>query len=108
MDALRGKPRSDGFEHYMAVKRRADTYLAGADLDWLIVRPGTLLDASSTGLVNAGVSIPYSSIPRGDVAAFLAAVLFDANLNRSAIELTAGHLSIADAVNRLAPRPWRR
>ena len=108
MDALRDKPRSDGFEHYIAVKRQADTYLAGTDLDWLIVRPGTLLDAASTGQVNAGVAVPYGSIPRDDVAAFLAAALFDANLNRTAIEVTSGDVPIADAVSRLSPRPWRQ
>ena len=48
MDALRGGERSDGFEHYMAVKRSADTHLSSSDLDWLIVRPGTLLDQPAT------------------------------------------------------------
>ena len=40
MDALREQPRSEGFEHYMKVKRAADTHLAGTGLDFLIVRPG--------------------------------------------------------------------
>ena len=44
MDALRDRPRSEGFEHYMSVKRASDVYLAASDLDWLIVRPGDLLD----------------------------------------------------------------
>lgn len=91
----------------MAVKREADVYLAGSDLDWLIVRPGTLLDDPGTGHVRAGVAIPYGSIPRDDVAAFLAAALFHPGVDRTAVELTAGDEPVADAVTELAPRLWR-
>lgn len=108
MDALRDQPRSEGFEHYMAVKRQADTYLARTDLDWLIVRPGTLLDDPGTGLITAGVAIPYGSISRDDVAALLAAALFHPTLNRTAFELVSGDIPITDAVSRLSPRPWRQ
>jgi nucleoside-diphosphate-sugar epimerase len=73
MDALRDRPRAEGAEHYMRVKRAADVYLAGTDLDWLIVRPGDLLHLPGTGPINAGVSIAYGAVPRDDVAAFLAA-----------------------------------
>jgi uncharacterized protein YbjT (DUF2867 family) len=106
MDALRDRPRTEGFEHYMRVKRAADVYLAGTDLDWLIVRPGELLDVPGTGRVNAGVSIAYGGVPRDDVAAFLAASIFDPDLNRTAVELTAGDVPVEEAVARLAPRPW--
>jgi uncharacterized protein YbjT (DUF2867 family) len=107
MDAVRDQPRSDGFEHYMAVKRTADSHLAATDLDFLIVRPGTLVDDPGTGRVNAGVSIPYGAVPRDDVAAFIAASLFHPTLNRTDLELTTGDLSIADAIAGLTPRPWR-
>jgi uncharacterized protein YbjT (DUF2867 family) len=107
MDALRDRPRSEGFEHYMSVKRAADVYLAATDLDWLIVRPGDLLDTPGTGLINAGVSIPYGAVPRDDVAAFIAASLFQPHLNRAAVELTAGTVRVQEAIARLAPRPWR-
>ncbi len=107
MDALRDQPRSEGFEHYLQVKRGADVHLASTDLDFLIVRPGTLLDDAGTGRVNAGVSIPYGAVPRDDVAAFIAASLFHPDLNRTDIELTAGSTPIEEAVANLAPRPWR-
>ena len=42
MDAGRARERSEGFEHYMAVKRSADVALAASDLDWVILRPGAL------------------------------------------------------------------
>lgn len=107
MDALRAQPRSEGFEHYMKVKRAADTHLAGTDLDFLIVRPGDLLDTAGTGRVSAGMSIPYGAVPRDDVAAFIATSLFHPDLNRADIELTAGDTPIAEAVAGLAPRPWK-
>jgi uncharacterized protein YbjT (DUF2867 family) len=106
MDALRERPRSEGFEHYMRVKRAADNYLAGTELDFLIVRPGDLLDDAGTGRVNAGVSIPYGAVPRDDVAAFIAASLFRPDLNRTDVEITAGDMPIEEAVAALAPRPW--
>ena len=74
----------------------------------MIVRPGTLLDDPGTGHVNAGVAIPYGSIPRDDVAAFFAAILFHPDLNRTAVEIVSGDLPVADAVSRLFPRPWQR
>lgn len=107
MDAGRDRPRATGFEHYMAVKRQADVHLAATDLDWLIVRPGTLLDDAGTGRVRAGIAIAYGSIPRDDVAAFLAAVLFRPEINRTAVELVSGDDPVADAIDRLTPRSWR-
>jgi uncharacterized protein YbjT (DUF2867 family) len=107
MDAARDRPRSEGFEHYMSVKRAADVQLAASTLDWLILRPGTLVDDPGTGLVNAGASIAYGAVPRDDVAAFLAASVFHPDLNRTDVELTTGDVPIPDAVARLTPRPWR-
>lgn len=107
MDARRSEERSDGFEHYMAVKRWADIQLTSSDLDWLIVRPGTLLDEPATGRINAGTAIPYGSVPRGDVAGFIAATLFEPQLNRIAVELTSGDVLIRDAVVALLPRQWQ-
>lgn len=39
MDAGRARERSEGFEHYIAVKRSADVALAASELDWVILRP---------------------------------------------------------------------
>jgi uncharacterized protein YbjT (DUF2867 family) len=106
MDALRSGDRSEGFEHYMAVKRGAGVCLASSDLNWLIVRPGTLVDEPGTGLVRAGVAIPYGSVPRDDVAGFIAAAMFEPGLNRIAVELTSGGEPIHAATASLLPRPW--
>ena len=40
---------SDTFENYMRVKRASDVHLAASDLDWTILRPGTLTDDPGTG-----------------------------------------------------------
>lgn len=41
-DAWRDRRMPPDFEHCMKVKRPADVRLAATDLDWVVVRPGTL------------------------------------------------------------------
>ncbi|MGW0250317.1 NAD(P)H-binding protein [Nocardia goodfellowii] len=101
-EAGRDRETSAGFEHYMRVKKTADVYLTRSDLDWLIVRPGTLVDDPGTGRVTAGPAIEYGAVPRDDVAAFLAAALHRAGLGRVIVELTGGDTPVADAVERLS------
>lgn len=101
-DALRDGTRSEGFEHYIKVKKTADVYLTRTDLDWLIVRPGTLLDTPGSGRVTAGPAVEYGDVHRDDVAAFLDAALHAPALSRVIVELTSGETPIADAVTRLA------
>jgi nucleoside-diphosphate-sugar epimerase len=101
-DALRDGERSEGFEHYIKVKKTADVYLTRTDLDWLIVRPGTLLDTPGTGRVTAGSAVEYGDVHRDDVAGFLDAALHAPALSRVIVELTSGDTPVADAVTRLA------
>ncbi|MGA5069116.1 SDR family oxidoreductase [Streptomyces exfoliatus] len=101
-DALRDGKRSEGFEHYMKVKKSADVYLARTGLDWLIVRPGTLLDTPGASRVTAGPAIEYGDVHRDDVAAFIDAALHEPALNRVIVELTSGDTPVADAVAQLA------
>ncbi|WP_227982171.1 NAD(P)-binding oxidoreductase [Nocardia spumae] len=100
-DAGRDRETSAGFEHYMRVKKSADVYLTHTGLDWLIVRPGTLLDDPGTGTVTAGLAIEYGSVTRDDVAAFIDAALHEPALNRVLVELTGGSTPVADAVAEL-------
>ncbi|SDT62266.1 NAD(P)-binding oxidoreductase [Pseudomonas prosekii] len=101
-DALRGGPVSEGFENYIAVKKRADAHLVGTGLDWVIVRPGTLLDDTGSGKIRADVAIPYGEVSRDDVAATLAELIDQPNVSRVIIELTQGDTPVSDAVRRLA------
>jgi uncharacterized protein YbjT (DUF2867 family) len=108
-DAGRGKPVSEGFEHYMRVKKTADVRLVRTDLDWLIVRPGVLRDEPGTGRVTAGLAIEYGDVHRDDVARFIDAALHEPQLNRIIVELTSGETPVAQAVQQLVratrPRP---
>ncbi|MEU8380866.1 NAD(P)H-binding protein [Streptosporangium sp. NPDC048865] len=97
-EAGRGRQTSEGFEHYMKVKKSADVHLTRSGLDWLIVRPGTLLDEPGTGRVTAGPAVEYGGVPRDDVAAFIDAALHEPTLNRVIVELTTGQTPVTDAV----------
>ncbi|MFG2646824.1 NAD(P)H-binding protein [Streptomyces sp. NPDC048436] len=101
-DALRGGEGGEGFEHYIKVKKSADVYLTRTDLDWLIVRPGTLLDTPGSGRVTVGPAVEYGDVHRDDVAAFIDAALHEPALSRVVVELTSGDTPVADAVARLA------
>lgn len=108
MDAWRGENSpGPGFERYMAAKRTADVHLSGTDLDWLIVRPGTLTDEPGTGRVQAGAALAYGEIPRADVAAVIAHTVFSPALNRQAVEITAGSQTVEGALSRLRSGPWQ-
>ncbi|MFB4361467.1 SDR family oxidoreductase [Pantoea sp. BS_8] len=100
-DAARGEKTSEGFENYMHVKRLADVRLVESQLDWVILRPGTLTDTAGSGTVRAGYAIPYGAVPREDVAATLVALVETPQLNHKIIELTAGDESISHALQRL-------
>jgi uncharacterized protein YbjT (DUF2867 family) len=103
-DALRDEKRSEGFENYIHVKKLADAHLVASELDWVIVRPGTLSDEPGTGKVRANVAIPYGSVPRDDVAAMLVEIIERPENSRVIIELTEGDTSISEAVARIAKR----
>ncbi|PQZ87271.1 MULTISPECIES: NAD(P)-binding oxidoreductase [Pseudomonas] len=101
-EASRGKSVSETFENYMAVKKRADVHLAATDLDWVILRPGTLLDSPGTGNVHAGLAIPYGDVPREDVAGALVQVIEQPGVRRVIIELTQGSTPVNEAIRHFA------
>ncbi|MEQ9946306.1 NAD(P)-binding oxidoreductase [Pectobacterium aroidearum] len=101
-ESLRGTEVSKTFENYMTVKKLADVHLAESDLDWVILRPGTLLDTPGTGKVRAGLAIPYGDVPRDDVAATLLEIIECPAVSRTIIELTQGDTLVGDSVQLLA------
>lgn len=103
-EALRGQAISETFENYMRVKKLADVILAESDLDWVILRPGTLLDEKGTGLVRAGLAIPYGDISRDDVANTLAEIIEQPGISRIIIELTSGEFPVQEALQKLVSR----
>jgi nucleoside-diphosphate-sugar epimerase len=97
-DAGRDGQPNEAFEHYMRVKKAADVYLTATDLDWVVVRPGTLTDEPGSGTVRAGWAIPYGDVHRDDVAAFIVAALREPRLRHVVVELTDGDTPVDDAV----------
>jgi len=97
-ESFRAKGMPESFENYMSIKKLADVYLAGTDLDWVILRPGTLLDEPGQGKVRVGLAIPYGDVSRDDVAWTLAEIINRPAVSRVIIELTAGNEAISTAV----------
>lgn len=100
-EAARNRSMSEGFENYIAVKKKADAYLVSTDLDWLILRPGTLTDEMGSRKVNADLAINYGPVTRDDVAATLAELINHPELNHKIIELTQGETPIEQAIAKL-------
>jgi len=97
-DAWRDRHMPADFEHYMFVKRQADVYLAGTDLEWVIVRPGTLTTQPGTGHVRLGLAIPYGDVSRDNLAAVLVRLVETPEVRRVILELTDGDTPICDAI----------
>ena len=83
---------------YVAAKRDADVAVRASELDWTILRPGTLTDDPAGGLVNLAPKLERGKISRADVAAVVAALLDeDATIGKQ-WELVQGEASIEDAI----------
>ena len=103
-EAGRNKDLGDGFEHYMREKKRADVAIAASDLDWVILRPGTLTDAAGSGRIAFGPALDYADVSRDHVAATLAALIDRPEIRREVFELTDGDTAIPEAVAQAADR----
>lgn len=89
------------FEHYMHVKKEADTYLAESALDWVILRPVWLSDEPGTGRVRAGLSVPDGMIRRDDVAEVIATLIDKPEISHRIIELVEGDKPISEALKNI-------
>ncbi|WP_115720375.1 SDR family oxidoreductase [Gallaecimonas mangrovi] len=87
---------------YYAAKHYADRLLIASDLDYTIVRPGTLTNDAGTGKVKVATNITGGgTIAREDVAKVLLACLDNPQSSRQAFDLVSGDTPIADALNNL-------
>lgn len=91
----------DVFAVYLRAKARADEAVMASDLDWTIVRPGSLSDEEPTGTVAISRHVPRGEISRGDVAAVLAAVLLRPDTRGHVFELVGGDTPIDRALDQL-------
>lgn len=103
-DAERGRGMPPAFEHYMQLKRLADVEIASSELDWVIVRPGSLTDAKAEPRVRLGAAIPYGKVSRTAVASVLVE-LVHGPLNRAILEVTDGRLAVPEALAKLSSSP---
>ena len=84
---------------YITAKTAAETDLRARDLDWTILRPGSLTDAPATGRVRlAPPPVPGGRVPRADVAAVIAALLDTPGTRHQTLELVGGDSPVAEAV----------
>jgi uncharacterized protein YbjT (DUF2867 family) len=84
---------------YIAAKTAAETDLHARDLDWTILRPGSLTDSPGTGRIRlAPPPVPAGAVPRADVAAVIAALLDHPGTRHQTLELTSGDSPVATAV----------
>lgn len=88
----------DAWKAYVKAKSDADAALRDSDLDWTIVRPGALTDDAATGRVQIGAEVERSEVPRGDVAAVIAAALVEDASIRKQFNLVSGETPVAEAV----------
>lgn len=92
-------PQSDDvFQIYLRAKAEADAVVRGHDIDWTIIRPGSLTDDPPTGTVKLGEHVERGPIPRADVAALIWSTLVDGSAIRSQFEAVTGDDSVSDAL----------
>jgi uncharacterized protein YbjT (DUF2867 family) len=88
---------------YITAKTAAEDDLRARDLDWTILRPGGLTDASATGRIRlAPPPVPAGTVPRADVATVIVALLDDPGTRHQTLELVSGDSPVAAAVRSLS------
>lgn len=92
----------DSMHGYLVAKAEADAYLTASDLDWTVVRPGSLTNDPGTGRVQASTTLGNRGpVPRDDVAAVVAASLTEDHTIGLIFELFAGDTPIPQALTEL-------
>jgi uncharacterized protein YbjT (DUF2867 family) len=91
----------DTFTVYLRAKKAAEDDLRSRDLDWTILRPGSLTNDPGTGLVLLADKVPRGNVPRDDVAAVLAGLCDTPAAIGRTLELISGNTPIADALKNL-------
>jgi nucleoside-diphosphate-sugar epimerase len=84
---------------YLEAKAEADRHVAESELDWTIVRPGSLTDEPGTGRVTLSTDMSLrGAVPRQDVARVLAASLGDPNTIGKTFVVVGGETPVDEAV----------
>lgn len=92
-----GVDPDDGFFAYAEAKAAADAHLRASGLDWTILAPSALTLDDPTGRIDADAT-ESRSVPRGDVAAVIAASIAEPATIGRTIPFNSGDVPIAEAV----------
>jgi len=87
----------DVFRAYLRAKAASEADLKSRDIDWLILRPGRLVNEEGVGTVELAESVPRGEITRDDVASVLVE-LIASDISRRTLEVSGGDVPIAEAV----------
>lgn len=100
-----GPDADESWRAYVHAKREADADLRATSLDWTILRPGRLSFEAPTGLVRIGEPLEPGAtsepVPRGDVAAVLAALVTDRRSVRRTLDVVGGDAPIGRELDRV-------
>ena len=95
------EPRGDEvFQVYQRAKAEADQALKQSGLQYAIIKPGRLTNEKGTGRVALDRQLPAGEIPREAVAAVIAEVLDNPDIDNLELDLISGDSPIKDAVAR--------
>jgi len=87
---------------YLEAKAEADRALMASDLDWTVVRPGSLTDDAGRGTVTVTTDMSvYGPVTRDDVAAVVAAALAEPGTVGKAFVVVEGETPVDEALRSL-------
>lgn len=93
----------DDLEDYLKAKQNADEYLKKSNLNYMIVRPGSLTNDKGTGKISLKKGFDKSgSITREDVAQILVHVLHDDAGTNQTFEILEGDTLIGKALDKIS------
>lgn len=94
--------KSNELKDYLKAKHNADEYLKSSNLNYTIVRPGSLTNHAGEGKIKLAKSLnEQGEITRDDVAQTLVRSLHDDAVNRETFEIIKGDVLIGKALERL-------
>jgi uncharacterized protein YbjT (DUF2867 family) len=95
--------KAEDLKEYLEAKHNADKYLRNTDLNYAIVRPGSLTNDNATNHIQLSHKLDnQGEISRADVAQTLVRVLNDDTANRETFEIIRGDTLISKAIDTMS------
>ncbi|WP_040281566.1 SDR family oxidoreductase [Psychroserpens damuponensis] len=93
---------SNELKEYLEAKHNADEFLKSSQLNYSIIRPGSLTNHKGEGKIKLANSLnERGEISRDDVAQTLVRALHDDAVNKAVFEIIKGDTLIGEAINTL-------